>query len=630
VYGSGAKGFCDAVKRHSGGTLFKELLIFAHPPLSAVKNGYVRVMGAITACAPVGYAKGSHMAAVTARATEGRICDEGHAVFLKAIGAQETSVEWSVIHIGEGHTSISCHTEWEERRTTMNDGALPGRFVVAVRDASEPVMPIEDGAEDDSVVDIDGLLDDSAAAPGDVPGLVRVSNGGKVGSGMVMNAGRLILTAAHVVDGADKVRVKFGDGADVEADVIYQDEDPDVAFLSILDMEGIITASPGHCESLEPGDRVIAYGYPADPRYRDVPVATSGVVLDILADGPYTIVQTDAAVRPGCSGGPLLTPDGNFVGMITSRCPKQGTSAQVTCALSSEDIFDVMAEYESHLQDGAVDARRSVRVPMSRTSNHKEEVEVLMGRIRNYSPPVKPKQWKSKARSRVRQENVPWVDAIVKGLRQGNGFLVLVTSPSNSEDDHRRTDDQLAEIAVMQSRINNETSSGKEISALKDLVGYPPYTFSKVGSFYRGAVVSLVQSWEEDGMPTLLDMSVFPPESEEESRTAVLYGVGEADELNSLENAFLEYFRPTNYAKCFSDAVPDQDGFTHGAKFFVQWELFQDEAACALGIPEDSPQLGVILDQLEKQATSLRQPEGKKSKQTISSRAFPVIGRRKL
>ena len=100
--------------------------------------------------------------------------------------------------------------------------------------------------------------------------------------------------------------------------------------------------------------------------------------------------------------------------------------------------------------------------------------------------------------------------------------------------------------------------------------------------------------------------------------------------MESLETAFLKYFRPSNYAKCFSEAVSDQGGFTHGAKFFVQWELFQDEAARALGVPEDSPQLGVILDQLEKQAALLREPDGKRSKQTISGRAFPMIGRRKL
>jgi len=234
-----------------------------------------------------------------------------------------------------------------------------------------------------------------------------------------------------------------------------------------------------------------------------------------------------------------------------------------------------------------------------------------MTKERNFSPGVKRRPTQMKLRNRAKQESDPWVEGTIKGLRQGNGFLVVVNNPSSSDNDRMWLDDQLAEIAFIQSRINTEMSSGKEISALKDLVGYPPYTFSQVGSFYRGAVVSLAQSWEEDGMQTLINLPVLPPESDDERRQAVLYGVGTSDDLGALEHAFLRYYRPSNYAKCFSESVSDKGNFTHAAKFFVQWELFQDEAADGLGISEDSPQFGLIMDQLEIQSNILREGSGK-------------------
>jgi hypothetical protein len=235
-----------------------------------------------------------------------------------------------------------------------------------------------------------------------------------------------------------------------------------------------------------------------------------------------------------------------------------------------------------------------------------------MFRKREFSSAGNRIPWESKAEANERQYTQPWTEAVVKALKQGNGFLVLVDSASSSESDRRYLDDQLAHIAVMQSQINNLLFSGKEIGALKDMVGYPPYTFSEVNSFYRGAVVSLVQSWAEDGMRTLVpDISIYPPNSEDERREAVLYGIGDRNDLSSLELAFLEYFHPTRFAKCFSAPTVEEEGIIRDTRFFVQWELFEDEAAHALGVPQDSPEFDAILDQLEYQCKSALGPAKK-------------------
>lgn len=244
-----------------------------------------------------------------------------------------------------------------------------------------------------------------------------------------------------------------------------------------------------------------------------------------------------------------------------------------------------------------------------------------MVKTRDFSPAGNGRSWETKVTSKEANIREPWVDGVIKGLRQGNSFLVLGTNPSASETDRRYIDDQFARIAMMQSQISDLMTSGKEIGALKDLIGYPPFTFSQVYSFYRGAVVSLVQSWEEEGMQTLVNgISIFPPESRQEFRQAVLYGVGDQEDLISLESAFLDYFRPVRFAKCFSDLVPEEDGHPHITRFFVQWELTLAEAAFALGVSEDSPEFDAIMDQLEIQARSLREPQ----KQRSSGRESPL------
>lgn len=232
-----------------------------------------------------------------------------------------------------------------------------------------------------------------------------------------------------------------------------------------------------------------------------------------------------------------------------------------------------------------------------------------MSNKRIFSPPLSRLPWDSKSKAREKQYTEPWTEAVVKALRQGNGQLIIVNSESDSDNDRQHLDDQLAQIAVIQSQINSLMSSGKEIGALNDLVGFPPYTFSEVNSFYRGAAVSLFQSWDEEGMKTLVpDIAVYVPVDDSERREAVLYGVGDPEDLSSLETTFNEYFRPSRFAKCFSDAVFEEEGITRATRFFVQWELFEDEAAHALGIAENSNEYGAVADQLVHQYETLKGP----------------------
>jgi len=149
--------------------------------------------------------------------------------------------------------------------------------------------------------------------------------GGGTGSGFIIDPQGYLLTNHHVIDGADKIKVRLqveDKEKDYEAELIGSDKKTDIALLKIKRDANDTAPFPyirlGNSDSLEVGEWVIAIGNPFGLSH----TVTTGIISakgrDIGA-GPYDeFIQTDASINPGNSGGPLLNMKGEVIGINTA------------------------------------------------------------------------------------------------------------------------------------------------------------------------------------------------------------------------------------------------------------------------------------------------------------------------
>ncbi len=184
------------------------------------------------------------------------------------------------------------------------------------------------------------------------PAVVRVESGGQgrtgMGSGVVIACDGLVLTNSHVVAGARRVRLALSDGGATEAQVLGDDPDTDLALLRAELPRGSVAARLGNSKALRRGHLVVAIGNPLGFELS----VTAGVVSALgrslrarsgrLMDD---VIQTDAALNPGNSGGPLVSASGQVVGIATAVI----SGAQGLCfAVSSNTAVFVVGEFIGH------------------------------------------------------------------------------------------------------------------------------------------------------------------------------------------------------------------------------------------------------------------------------------------
>ena len=251
------------------------------------------------------------------------------------------------------------------------------------------------------------------------------------GSGFVFAADGLILTNSHVVEDSTEIDVLLPDGREHRADLIGQDPDTDVAVLKITASD-LTAASFGESQTLRPGQLVIAIGNPYGFQHTVSAGVVSALGRTLRARSGRLIdqvIQTDAALNPGNSGGPLVTSAGQVVGVNTAIIAGgQGLSFAVP-------ISTVVSVLPALLRDGRV--RRGYLgvagqdVPLLRrvTRFHRlsQATGVLVISLEQDGP------------------------ARVAGVREGDIIVSFDAAPISSLDDLHRTltEDRIGTYATM-------------------------------------------------------------------------------------------------------------------------------------------------------------------------------------
>ena len=167
-----------------------------------------------------------------------------------------------------------------------------------------------------------------------------------LGSGFIISSNGEILTNAHVVKGADEVTVRLNDQREFKAKVLGLDERTDVALIKI-DVKGLPVVKLGNSDGLEVGEWVLAIGAPFGLDYSATQGIISATGRELPNESFVPFIQTDAAVNPGNSGGPLFNTQGQVIGINSQIYSRSGGYMGLSFAIPIKTAMGVAKQLES-------------------------------------------------------------------------------------------------------------------------------------------------------------------------------------------------------------------------------------------------------------------------------------------
>ena len=259
---------------------------------------------------------------------------------------------------------------------------------------SAPTLQINSKPESDSSNSSDNYDPADGMAGEDIykkvnPSVVSVisttAEGTGSGSGVIMSKDGYIITNNHVVDGAQSVSVQLSDGTSLDAEIIGTDEQTDLAVIKVTPTSDLTAAEFGDSDELEPGEYAYAIGSPGGVQFANT--ITGGRISAInrdltVNDRVMTLIQTDASINNGNSGGALINKYGQVVGITSAKLSGNAFGSATVEGMgfaipinTAKDIVDEL------IQNGYVSGRPSIGI----TGQNVESADGKVSGVQVYS-----------------------------------------------------------------------------------------------------------------------------------------------------------------------------------------------------------------------------------------------------
>ena len=221
--------------------------------------------------------------------------------------------------------------------------------------------------------------------PSVVSVISTTSEGTGSGSGVIMSKDGYIITNNHVVDGAQSVSVQLSDGTSLDAEIVGTDEQTDLAVIKVTPTSDLTAAEFGDSDELEPGEYAYAIGSPGGVQFANT--ITGGRISAInrdltVNDRVMTLIQTDASINNGNSGGALINKYGQVVGITSAKLSGNAFGSATVEGMgfaipinTAKDIVDEL------IQNGYVSGRPSIGI----TGQNVESADGKVSGVQVYS-----------------------------------------------------------------------------------------------------------------------------------------------------------------------------------------------------------------------------------------------------
>ena len=222
-------------------------------------------------------------------------------------------------------------------------------------------------------------------SPSVVSVISTTAEGTGSGSGVIMSSDGYIITNNHVVEDAQSVSVQLSDGTSLDAEIIGTDEQTDLAVIKVTPTTGLTAAEFGDSDELEPGEYAYAIGSPGGVQFANT--ITGGRISAInrdltVNDRVMTLIQTDASINNGNSGGALINKYGQVVGITSAKLSGNAFGSATVEGMgfaipinTAKDIVDEL------IQNGYVSGRPSIGI----TGQNVESADGSVAGVQVYS-----------------------------------------------------------------------------------------------------------------------------------------------------------------------------------------------------------------------------------------------------